>query len=569
MCSYVYPSLANAVGKDVKREQRRSTTWAVLPYVGRFFIFLHQARDVNPAKIRFRDHEVPMRGRKSSAPKNDRASWHEKVYLNPVILPRKWIDYQIRDRFIPSVPFDNVLPLEMDIPLANRAGQPCRVKIRSMDKLYRNVVFSLCNQEGKPVFRQDFRSIPLHSDTVVTFTVSKPGFYAPHIAVEDQVFRREAIIFYRDRTILDDEHRDGEKYEKMLHLLVKGERGTRLFCSRCQAPCVPVEPFFSEGYEHKNYIPIKEYLDIEHLGMERISDFIMRMDHPTSFKRGLIHLLNMLRLAHVEDEVAIVTNLFKDDPPFAYYISDRLFLFGMIPIIEDRELQIILNRLEDRLIAGALVHQGPELVSKVMGNISRRRAAGIRQELQHLPLRYDGSAARQEIHRFIRSHFEQRFGRELRIPIRTKLMYRESGLYDYFEREKPEHLFYHSGGFFLFSGGDLYETVLQVSSVPSIHDSEETCVPFDSETYLADIFTVYGMTETTVFLSSNDGIRYGVIHSYSWNDSLEDMERIENVGKKTVVPIGISAPAVILTIGVITARGVPCEQVIRLKKKGT
>jgi hypothetical protein len=553
----------------VNREPQRSTTTAVLPYVGRFFIFLPQVRDVNPAKIRFRDQEAPMRGKKSPVSKKDHSSWHEKVYLNPVILQRKWIDYLIRDRFIPSVPFDNVLPLEMDIPLANRVGHPCRVKIRSMDKHYRNVVFSLCNQEGKTVFRQEFRSIPLHSDTEASFTISKPGFFVPRIAAEDQVFRREEILFYRRKTILDEGQRYSEEYEKVLQLLVKGERGIRLFCRRCKAPCAPVEPYFSEGYEHKNYIPIKEYLDIEHLGMDRISDFIMHMDHPPSFKGGLIHLLNMLRLARVEDEIAIVTNLFKDDPPFAYYITDRLFLFGMIPIIEDRELQIILNRLEDRLIASALTHQSPELVSKIMRNVSRRRAASIRQELQHLPLRYDGSASRQEVHRFIRSYFEQRFGRELRIPMRTKRMYRESRLYDYFERGKSEQIFYHSGGFSLFTGTDLYETVMQVSSVPSIHDSEEACVPFDSEAYLTDIFSVFGMTETTVFLSSNDGIRFGVIHSYSWNDSLEDIERIENVGKRTVVPIGISGPAVILTIGVITARGAPCEQVIRLKKRGT
>ena len=548
------------------REVRGNNTGIVLPYVGRFFIFLHNARDVNPARILFRDHEAPVRRHKNES---GRVSWHEKVYLNPVILQRKWMDYRVRDRFIPSVSYDNVLPLEMDYARTVPVGQPCLVRFRSTDKLYRNVVFTLCDQEGKQAFRHDFRSMPLNAHTEVSFRPAKPGFYTPYIAAEDRVYRRDPIFFYRRRTVVDDENRHGEGYETVIERLKKGERQARLLCARCQSPCIPIEPFFSERYMHKNYIPIKEYLDTERLGMEQISGFIMSMGHPASFKSGLVHLLNMLRLARVEDEITIVTNLFRDDPPFAYYITDRLFLFNMIPIMKDRELQNILNRLEDRLIGSALMNQGQELTSKVMKNVSRRRAAGIRQEIQQLPVRYDGGSERQEMHRIIKTHFEQRFGRELRIPISSKLLYRKLGLFDYFSRGKPEDIFNHSGGFILCSGDEVYETQMRFSSLPSIHDHEEICVPFDAETCFTDIFTVFGMTETTVFLSSNYAIRYGIIHLYNWHDSLENTERLENVGKKTVVPIGVSAPAVVLTIGVITARGAPCEQIIRLKRKGT
>jgi hypothetical protein len=55
---------------------------------------------------------------------------------------------------------------------------------------------------------------------------------------------------------------------------------------------------------------------------------------------------------------------------------------------------------------------------------------------------------------------------------------------------------------------------------------------------------------------------------YNWNNSLEDTERFENLGRHTIVPVRVSSSAVILTIGAIDARGRPCEQVIRLKTRG-
>jgi len=566
MLLHVYVSLYEDGLEAVNREPRRNFPGAVSPFIGRYFIFLHQAQDINPVKIQFRDHETPIKGQKPHT--SGQSPWHEKVYLNPTILQRKWIDYKFKERFIPSVSYDTILPLEFDHPLLNPVDEPCTVHIRSTDKHYRNVIFSVRNESGEQVYQKVLRRVPLHTDIMVNLPIKQPGIHWMQVFTEDQTYRRGTIIFYRKRTVIDYEQRECGEYRTFLTLVEQRERKSRLFCALCHAPCSPAEPFLSEGYVHKNYIPIKEYLDIENLGMEYISSFIMRMNHPLSYRRGLIHLLNMLRLASIEDEITIITNLFRDDPPFAYFVTERLFLFSMIPIMEDRELQIILNRIDDTLLASALKDQDTKLVAKVMKNISRRRAAGVKGEMKLKQRHYDGSAARDEIHRIIKSHFEERFGRELRIPESTKLLYRETGLLEHFRAGTAEAIFNHDGRFIFFSGRDIYEILAPASSDLSVHSPEAKCIPYDVETFLTEIFTVYGMTETTTFLSSNFGIRYGLIHIYNWTDSYEDTERVENIGKRIIVPVKISTSSVILTIGVIDARGRPYEQVIRLKTKG-
>jgi hypothetical protein len=541
------------------------------PYVGNYFIFLHRAEDIHPIKIQFRDRETPLKSKLVRSFTD--GVWREKVYLNPTLLQRKWIDYRFRDRFIPSVSYDNVLPLELTHSLVNPVDGECAVRIRSTDKMYRNVLFTLRAGNNEVVFKRALRSIPLRTDISLSFSGMKPGMYGISLFTEDREYRKGPIIFFDERKFLDNRHRNDPVFDAIQAHLDRKRHPATLFCSYCNSRCSPLEPVLSEGFEHKNYIPVKEYIDIEHLGMDYIRDFIMRMDHPMSYRRGFVHLLNMLRLASAEDEITIVTNLFKDDPPFAYFVTDRLFLFNMIPIMEDRELQNILNRIDDELLASALVGQNPELVRKVMRNISRRRAAGIEGEMRLKPRRFDGSSSRKEMHRIIRSFFEERFGRELRISTGTTLLYREEGLHAFFlDDPVTESSFgrvsHHSGSFIFFTGSDIFEILTPPSPTPSIHGHEERCIPYDMETFLNDIFTVYGFTESAVYLSSNFGIRFGLIHVYNWTDSTEDSRRFENLAKGTVIPLGVSTSAVVLTIGAIDARGMPCEQVIRLKSKG-
>jgi hypothetical protein len=272
----------------------------------------------------------------------------------------------------------------------------------------------------------------------------------------------------------------------------------------------------------------------------------------------------MLRLASIQDECVIVTNLFRDDPPFAYFITDRLFLFNMIPIMDDRELQNVLNRIEDSTLSAALVRQKAELVNKIMKNISRRRADRVRQELHMKPKNFNGNPARIEIHRLLRLFFEERFGRELKIPADSRVLYKEKIIRDYFLEGTADDLRVHSGEFALFSGKDIY--IMHPHSAPP---RGEGCIPFHMEKALTQIFRISGVTESTLFLTSNFGIRYAFIHIYDWISSYEDSDKVENIGKSTVVPLRIASSSTVLTIGAVDATGRPCEQVIRVKTEGS
>lgn len=531
------------------------------PYIGQYFIFLNNAADINPVKIQFKDHEVRLKGKETPS------IWHERVYLSPTILQRKWLDYKYRDRFIPSVKYDNILPLEMDYPFLQKLGEETTIRIRSTDKTYRNVYISIYNSAGEKVFRKELKRLLLRSEETVSFSTKLPGVYTILFSTAEHTFKKTSLLYYRNRIVITYDDREYEEYKKFLSILEKKGVASRLFCTSCKSPCLPAEPFSTSGYVHKNYIPVKEYLGIEHTGMDRISRFIMGMDHPLTYKRGLIHLLNMLRLASVDDEITIVTNLFKDDPPFAYFITDRLFLFNMIPLMDNRELQNILNRVDDSLLASALVGQSGELMAKVLNNISHRRSARVRQDLQMKPRGYTGNTARRDMHRLIRTFFEERFGRNLKIPWGTKLRYRAKDVFGHCAESNACEIFNHDGSFVFHTGIDLYDILPQVSPLSSIHTFDNRCVCYDVESCLTDIFTVNGVSESTVYLASNFGISFALIHIYNWNDSLEDTERIENIGRSTIVPIVVYSSAIILTIGAINSRGRTCEQVIRIKKK--
>ena len=535
---------------------------SVMPFVGNYFLFLHHAADIHPVKIQFKDREIKLKTQDSSS------SWHEKIYLSPTILQRKWLDYKFKDRFIPSVKYDNVLPLEMNYTFLKEVGEEETMHIRSTDKFYRDVVVNICNLKGEKIWSEGIQRLSPGADHRLSFSTDTPGVYKIKILTAEQTYCKGDILYYRDKTVLSDDDRSSDAFKRFQSTLERKRDSVALYCALCKSPCMPATPFSTTNYMHKNYIPVKEYLDMEHIGMDTISRFIMGMDHPLNFKRGLVHLLNMLRLASLEDEITIVTNLFKDDPAFAYFITDRLFLFGMIPLMNDRELQNILNHVDDSLLASALIGQSGALMAKVLNNISKRRSQRIRLEMQLKPRGFKGVSARRDIHRFIKSFFEQRYGRGLKIPFGTSLRYSADDLSTYVTGDRFGAIFNHNGNLLFHTGSEIYEVVSRTPSLGSKNRFHSLCMQYEVEFFLTEIFTVNSVTESTVYLTSNFGISSALIHIYNWNDSLEDMEQIENLARSTIIPVPIRSFAVILTIGAIDSRGRINEQVIRILKKG-
>ena len=123
-------------------------------------------------------------------------SWKEKIYLYPAILQRKWIDYKYKDRFIPFVKYDNILPLEISYTLLNRIGETVEVKIKSTDKNYKNVIFIVVNSNNITEFQKRLNNITSHKENIVTFTIKIPGIYSIIMTIEGINYYKSKIIFY-------------------------------------------------------------------------------------------------------------------------------------------------------------------------------------------------------------------------------------------------------------------------------------------------------------------------------------------------------------------------------------
>ncbi len=555
-------------------------------YIGSYFIFLLSADDTVPVKMYFKDHEMSIGGKKprilsKSAPAG---GWKEKIYLYPALLQRKWIDYRYKDRFIPAVSYDNIMPIELHYSFFNPAHKQIELHLKTGDKNYKSVTLQILNENKEAAFEATLPTLTFKKERSSSFSLGVPGVYTVCLHLDDRGFLKTELLVYRKKSTCSlDTLKERMNDKKTLS-------GFSFFCTACGSRIYPVTIEVIDEFIHKNYIPFKEYLDIEGLGFERISSFIRTIDHPAHFKQGLIHLLNMLRLASLNDELTIVTNLFRDDPPFAHYITDKLFLFDMIPIMPDRELQMILNRIDDTLLARSLQRSGKDILTKIINNISRRRGQSIMHDLRLTVKKEAAAEAKSEVHRSIKSFFEERFGRELRIPYATRVIYRVKKAEDLLKNFTLDEMLLHTGTTAVFDGQDLM--LLDNEGVPSDKirspaSSESTgldsdmlspephaprilhCHAYDCEMSGDTVFGIAGITESTIYMLSMFGIRSARIHIYNWLTSLEGTETVENIARRSIIPLGLPSSCFVLTIGAVDGRRRPHEQVIRVAVRQT
>jgi len=516
-------------------------------YVGNYYLFLLGAQDTNPVKVLFRDRETIIRG------KRPLHTWKEKIYLYPAILQRKWIDYKIKDRYIPSASYDNVLPCSVSHNLVNTVYRPAEIRIQTEDKQYRDVSLQLVDEYGVPAASNDISSLRIHQEQRLSFTVEKPGEYTICLSAEGEIYYSSKMLFF---TV------PPEDLQHSLESFLTDHSEAKMplvYCCRCGSRVYSTEIDSIERYTYRNYIPFKEYIDLDNLGMDEISRYIRTLDHPPLYKKGLIHLLNIIRLASYEDEISIVTGLLKDDPAFAHFITYRLFMFSMIPLMKNRDVQQILNSVDDRVIALSLEGTGNLLRKKIMTNISKRRAGNIRREMIPSSERKTHRNAKEHLHRAIRHFFEEHVGRSLKIPVSTIPVFRAGKV----NQSDPKSCFTlsrnHTGVFLVTHDGQTFYRMKSSRAVSS------PCRPFDVEWYGNRIFSLAGATESTIYLKSEIGIRYVCVHFYYWYTTLEDSLFFENISKYTIIPLSYISAAMVMTFGAISGSGTPHEQVIRLR----
>jgi flagellar motor switch protein FliG len=94
-------------------------------------------------------------------------------------------------------------------------------------------------------------------------------------------------------------------------------------------------------------------------------------------------LASILRHMDLDGERAVLSSLEEEDPELAKSIRDRLFTIDSILAIEDRDLQQVLTEFTEREIACVLVGQAERVRSKLLRNVSERRAKEISEEYVH------------------------------------------------------------------------------------------------------------------------------------------------------------------------------------------
>ena len=94
-------------------------------------------------------------------------------------------------------------------------------------------------------------------------------------------------------------------------------------------------------------------------------------------------LASILRHMDLDGERAVLDSLAEEDPELARSIRDRLFTIDSILAIDDRDLQEALTEFTEREIACVLVGQAERVRSKLLRNVSERRAKDVSEEYVH------------------------------------------------------------------------------------------------------------------------------------------------------------------------------------------
>ena len=216
-------------------------------FLGEFFLFLPTASDINPIKINFRDRETKLKGEKTVTP------WKEKVYMYPAILPRKWTEYKYKKKYIPSANFDNVLPIELEYSLMNPVGVKSHIKIKTIDKLYKKIIFKILNRENETVFSRRLDQLAVDKETSLEVSIKIPGVYRIVVSADEISYSKSEIIFYHSKHYYSLPEMKTEQFEKTYTQLKNYGIESDHYCVYCKCRIYPAKGRVISAYEYKNY----------------------------------------------------------------------------------------------------------------------------------------------------------------------------------------------------------------------------------------------------------------------------------------------------------------------------
>ncbi len=114
---------------------------------------------------------------------------------------------------------------------------------------------------------------------------------------------------------------------------------------------------------------------------------------------GVPTVAEILNLADRATEKTIMEGLESEDPDLVEQIRRLMFVFEDIMLVNDKGIQAVLKEVENDELALALRTAGPELQEKILGNMSERASALIREDMEFMgPVRVsDVESAQQRI----------------------------------------------------------------------------------------------------------------------------------------------------------------------------
>lgn len=119
---------------------------------------------------------------------------------------------------------------------------------------------------------------------------------------------------------------------------------------------------------------------------------------------GIEAIVEMLNSADRGTEKSILESLEEDDPELAEEIRRQLFVFEDITQLSDQDVQTVLREVDQEELTLALKAVEEDVKEKVFGNMSKRAASMVREELEYMgPVRVsDVEEAQQQIVNVIR-----------------------------------------------------------------------------------------------------------------------------------------------------------------------
>jgi flagellar motor switch protein FliG len=114
---------------------------------------------------------------------------------------------------------------------------------------------------------------------------------------------------------------------------------------------------------------------------------------------GVPTVAEILNLADRATEKTIMEGLESEDPDLVEQIRRLMFVFEDIMLVNDKGIQSVLKEVENDELALALRTAGPELQEKILGNMSERASALIKEDMEFMgPVRVsDVESAQQRI----------------------------------------------------------------------------------------------------------------------------------------------------------------------------